>query len=161
MKYSQPARAASSRRDFSLSGATIKLFRFIRPKIRHSLEYAVGARIVQQSPAIAEPIMAAPDKSPHYHSGRLGGRHPADAVLDHERATRIRLHGGGGIQEEIGGGLAPLHHLGGIEPAVKMLRETCQRKREGHPIEIARRGDARWNLQALQHRAYAGDRAKS
>src|SRR5882757_1879226 len=157
MKYSQPARAASSKRDFSLSGATIKPFRFIRPKIRHSLKYAVGPRIAQQSSAIAGLIMAAPNKAPHHHAGRLAGLHTAHAVLNHEGATRIRPHGGGCVQEEIGRGLAAFHHLRGIKPSVKMRRETCEGKGEGHPIEIAGRGDARWDLQALEHGAHSFD----
>src|ERR1700682_1584720 len=41
-----------------------------------------------------------------------------------------------------------------------MRRETGQGKREGYAIKIPGRGDAVWNLQALQHRSHAVNRAK-
>src|SRR5712671_440352 len=126
MKYSQPARAASSRRDFSLSGATIKFFRFIRPKIRHSLKDAVGPRAKQDGFAVTRLIVAASDKSPGCHAGRLGCRYAADAILNHKGTTRIGLHPFGRVQEEVGRGLAAFHHLRGKEPSAEMLRETCQ-----------------------------------
>src|SRR6267378_3132613 len=110
MKYSQPARAASSRRDFSLSGATIKFFRFIRPKIRHSLKDAVGSRAQEDGLAVTRLIVAASDKSPGCHAGRLGCPYTADAILNHQGATRICMHPFGRIKEEIGRGLAALHH---------------------------------------------------
>src|ERR1700756_1851129 len=84
MKYSQPARAASSRRDFSLSDAAINLLPIHSPKIRHSLEHAIGPRVAENGVAVARLIVAAADKSPNGHPGRLAGRDPADAVLDHE-----------------------------------------------------------------------------
>src|ERR1700724_2518251 len=89
MKYSQPARAASSRRDFSLSDAAIKLIR--SPKIRHARENPVGACFREDGVAVARLIVAAADKSPGRHARRLGCLHPADAVLDHESLMRVGL----------------------------------------------------------------------
>src|SRR5712672_3100572 len=119
MKYSQPARAASSRRDFSLSGATIKFFRFIRPKIRHSFKNAVGSRAQEDGLAVTRLIVAASDKSPDCHAGRLGCRYTADAILDHKGIARMGLHPLGRVKEEIGCGLAAFHHLGAIERAAE------------------------------------------
>src|ERR1700704_1939267 len=115
MKYSQPARAASSRRDFSLSGAIIKPFRFIRPKIRHSLKDAIGPRAKEDGFAVTRLIVAAPDKSPGSHAGRLGCRHTADAILNDKGATRIGPHPFCRVQKEIRRRLAAFHHLRSIE----------------------------------------------
>src|SRR6266436_9429554 len=101
MKYSQPARAASSRRDFSLSGATIRLFRFTRPKLRHPLKDAVGSSRKQDGFAVTRSIVAASGKSPDRHAGRLGRLHAANAVFDHERSVRVGLHPLGRIEKKI------------------------------------------------------------
>src|SRR6266700_2988564 len=92
MKYSQPARAASSRREFSLSDAAIKRLLVRSPKIRHPPEHAIGARLAQHRLAVTRPIMAAANKAPNRHAGRLPRFDAADAVLDRVDAMRIRLH---------------------------------------------------------------------
>src|SRR5258708_30335108 len=109
MKYSQPARAASSRRDFSLSGATIKFFRFIRPKIRHSFKNAVGSRAQEDGLAVTRLIVAASDKSPDCHADHLGCRYTADAIVDHNGIARLGLHPLGRVKAEIRRALASLH----------------------------------------------------
>src|SRR5215216_6739070 len=84
MKYSQPARAASSRRDFSLSDAVIKRLSVRSPKIRHPPEHAIGPRLAQDSLAVTRPIMAASHESPNRHACRLPRPDAAHAVLDDE-----------------------------------------------------------------------------
>src|SRR5260221_6036451 len=106
MKYSQPARAASSRRDFSMSDAAIKLLPIRSPKIRHSLEHAIGPRFAENGVAVTRLIVAASDKSPNDHPGSLAGSYAADAILDHQGATRIYPHPFGGVEEEVRSGLA-------------------------------------------------------
>src|SRR4051795_11102491 len=69
MKYSQPARAASSRRELSLSDAAIKRLPVRLPKIRHPPEHAIGPRFAQDRLAVARPIMAASHKAPNGHAG--------------------------------------------------------------------------------------------
>src|SRR5882757_2418392 len=160
MKYSQPARAASSRRDFSLSDAAIKLLPIRSPEIRHSLEHAIGPRIAENGVAVARLIVAASDKSPNGHPGRLAGLYAANAVLDYEGAMRIYLHPFGGVEEEVGRRLAVLHHLRGIEAAVEMRRETGQGKGERYPINIAGRGDTMRDAQVLEYRLHPFNRAK-
>src|SRR5260221_5000654 len=160
MKFSQPRRAATSRRHFPLSDATIKLLPIRSPEIRHSLEHAIGPRIAENGVAVARLIVAASDKSPNGHPGRLAGLYAANAVLDYEGAMRIYLHPFGGVEEEVGRRLAVLHHLRGIEAAVEMRRETGQREGERRPIDIAGRGDAMRDSQVLQYRIHPFDRAK-
>src|SRR4051812_26532135 len=111
MKYSQPARAASSRRDFSLSDAVIKRLPLRLPKIRHPPEHAIGPRVTEDGLAVARPIMAASNKAPNRHAGRLPRFDAAHAVLDDEGAIRIRLHPFGGVEEEVGRRFAARHHL--------------------------------------------------
>src|ERR1700733_11142407 len=126
MKYSQPALSDPPRRDLSLSNTAIELFRSVRPEIRHSLKNAICSRFAKESPAIAGLIMAAANKPPHRHAGRLAGLHAAHAVLNHQSATRIRPHGGGCVKKEIGGGLAPFHHLRSENPLVEIRRQSRQ-----------------------------------
>src|SRR4029077_18660823 len=92
MKYSQPARAASSRRDFSLSDAVIKRLPVRSPKIRHPPEHAIGPRLTQDRLAVTRPIMAGRPEPSNRHPGPLPRRDAAHAVLDDEGAVRIHLH---------------------------------------------------------------------
>src|SRR5258708_680153 len=137
MKYSQPARAASSRRDFSLSDTAIQLCRSVGPKIYHSPEDAISPRPREDGFAVARLVVTASDKSPHGHAGGLAGRHAADAVLDHQRAARICPHFFGRVKKQIGRGLAAFHHLRRVEPAVEMRRKTGQCERKGYAIDVA------------------------
>src|SRR5712672_3012575 len=100
MKYSQPARPASSRRDFSLSDAVIKRLPVCSPKIRHPPEHAIGPRLAQDCLAVTRPIVAASNKTPNRHAGRLPRLYAAHAVLDDEGALRIHLHPFGCVEKE-------------------------------------------------------------
>src|SRR2546421_3099953 len=102
MKYSQPARAASSRRDFSFSDAAIKRLPLRSPKVRHPPEHAIGARLTQDRLAVTRPVMAATDEAPNGHARRLPRFDAADAVLNHEGAVRIDLHPLRCVEEEVG-----------------------------------------------------------
>src|SRR3954471_24552666 len=131
------------------------------PKICHSPEDAVGPRLVKHGFTVTRLIVAASHKPPNRHAGRLGCRYAADAVLNHQRTTRIRLHPFGGVKKEVGRWLAAFHHLRAKKPAFEMRRETGQGKREGYSIDIAGGGDAVRDPQAPQHRAHTFNRAKS
>src|ERR1700730_16077816 len=84
------------------------------PKIRHSPKNTIGPRLAENAFAVARLIMAASDKPPNGHAGRLAGLYSANAVLDHEGAMRIYLHPFGRVKKEVGRGLAALHHLCGV-----------------------------------------------
>ena len=78
--------------------------------------------------AVTRLIVAAAHESPDRHAGRLPRLDAANAVLDHEGTMRIYLHPFGRVNEEVGRGLAALHHLRGIDPRVEMQRQTSQGK---------------------------------
>src|SRR5258708_5629266 len=120
MKYSQPARADSSRRDFSLSDAAIKLLPIRSPKIRHSLEHAIGPRFAENGVAVARLIVTASNKAPNRHAGRLPRLDATHAVLDDEGAMRIYPHPFGGVEEEVGPRVPPRPHLRGIKLRIEM-----------------------------------------
>src|SRR5260221_797342 len=133
----------------------------IRPQeIRNPSEHAIGSRFAQNGLAVTRLIVAASDKSPNSHAGRLARLDAANAVLDDEGATWIHPHPFGGVEEEVGRRFTAFHHLRGIEARVEMRREAGQREREGHPIDIAGRGDTMRDLQVLQHRVHPFDWAK-
>src|SRR5207253_130961 len=111
-----------------------------------------GPRIIEDGFTVTRLIVAATDKSPDGHAGRLASPDAADAVFDHEGMARVRPHPFGRVQEQIRRGLAAFHHLRGIEPAVEVRREAGEGKRQRYPISIAGGGDAVWDLQTLQHR---------
>src|SRR6266498_3550452 len=150
MKYSQPARAASSRRDFSLSDAAISLL--ADPSARNP----PFVRTRDRPPLRAEwPCRHAIDSGCLRQIPKRSCRPPccldaANAVLNHEGATWIYLHPLGCVEEEVGRRVAAFHHLRGIETRVEMRREAGQREREGHPVDIAGRGDTMRDLQVLQ-----------
>src|SRR2546423_1186047 len=121
------------------------------PEIRHSSEHAIGPRFAQNGLAVTRLIVAASDKSPNGHAGRLARLDAANAVLNHQGATWIYLHPLGCIEKEVGRRLAAFHHLRGIETRVEMRREAGQGKRERHPVDIAGRGDTMRDLQILQY----------
>src|SRR4029077_3216101 len=160
MKYSQPARAASSRRDFSLSDSVIKRLPVRSPKISHPPEHAVGPRLAQDCLAVTRPIMAASHKAPNRHAGRLPRLDATHAVLDDEGAMRIRLHPFGCVEEEVGRRFAARHHLRCIKPRIEMRGKPGQRKREGHPIDVAGRGNTMRDAQVLEYRLYPFNRAQ-
>ncbi len=60
------------------------------PEVRHAFKDPIGAGGAQYGASIARLVMAAADKSPDRHAGRLGRRDAADAVLDHQRARRAQ-----------------------------------------------------------------------
>src|SRR5439155_12660621 len=103
------------------------------PEIRHSPEHAIGSGLAQNGLAVTRLIVAASDKSPNGHACRLARLDTANAVLDYEGATWIRLHLFGCVEEEIGRRFAAFHHLRGIETRVEMRREASQGERERHP----------------------------
>src|SRR6195952_3567230 len=117
------------------------------PEIRHSSEHAIGSRFAQNGLTVTRLIVAASDKSPNSHAGRLARLDAADAVLDDEGTTWIHLHPFGCVEEEVGCRFAAFHHLRGIETRVEMRREAGQGERERHPIDITRRGDTMRDLQ--------------
>src|SRR5438034_651041 len=97
------------------------------PEIRHSSEDAIGPRFAQNGLAVTRLIVAASDKSPNGHAGRLARLDAANAVFDYEGAAWIHLHPFGCVEEEIGCRLAAHHHLRGIETRVEMRCEAGQR----------------------------------
>src|SRR5205085_1114829 len=111
-------------------------------EIDHAREDPVGPRTGQYSLPVAAAIMAAADKSPDGHAGRLARLHAAGTVLDHEGARRIGSHLLGGVEKKVWRRLAALDHLRGIEPVAEKWRETGDVQRQCDPVEIARRGHA-------------------
>ena len=92
------------------------------------VEDPIGAGGLQYSlPSRRAIVMAAADKSPDHHAGRLGGRDAADTVLDHQRARRRGLHLRGRVEKEIRRRLAARDHLRGVEPVAEMRREAGER----------------------------------
>src|SRR5439155_6084361 len=130
------------------------------PEIRHSPEHAIGSGLAQKGLAVTRLMVAASDKSPNGHAGRLARLDTANAVLDDEGATWIRLHPFGCVKEEVGCRLAAGYHLRGIETHVEMRCEAGQGERVGHAIDITGRGDAMRDLQVLQYRVHPFDRAE-
>src|SRR5439155_22504901 len=84
------------------------------PEIRHSPEHAIGSGLAQNGLAVTRLIVAASDKSPNGHAGRLARLDAAKAVLSQQGTTWIYLHPLGCIEEEVGRRLAAFHHLRGI-----------------------------------------------
>ncbi|GCC43897.1 hypothetical protein chiPu_0027908, partial [Chiloscyllium punctatum] len=128
------------------------------PEISHRGEDSIRSRLSQQSTAVRQAVVGAADKSPHFHARGLRGRHPADAVLDHQRAARVGCHRACRMQEQIRRRLALLDHLRGVEPLPEARRKAGQLQREFDPLEIARRSNAIWQPQLRKHRRDAGNR---
>src|SRR5471032_2915303 len=102
------------------------------PKIRHSSENPIRTGRMEDGLAVTRLIVAAADKSPDRHAGRLAGLDAADTVLDYQGAARIRAHLFRRIEEQVGRGLTAFDHLRRIEPLVEVRRQTGEVKREGY-----------------------------
>ena len=92
----------------------------VLPEIAHAREDPIGPGTRQYSLAVAPAIMAAADKSPDGHAGRLRRLHAAGAVLDHQRARRARAHLLRRVEKEIGRRLAVPDHLRRVDPVAEM-----------------------------------------
>src|SRR5258705_11578546 len=77
---------------FIVVGCCHQTLPVLSPKIRHSPEHTIGPRLTKNRFAVARSIVAASDKSPNRHASRFACLYAADAVLDYQRTTRIRLH---------------------------------------------------------------------
>ena len=77
----------------------------LSPKIRHSREDAIGSCFIKDRFTVPRSIVAASDKSPNRHAGRLPRLDAANTVLDHKGSMWIHLHPFRRVEEEIGAGL--------------------------------------------------------
>src|SRR6266702_6907491 len=152
MKYSQPARAASSSLDFSFSAAMAASS--VLPEIGHARKDPIRSGAAQYSLAVTRGVMAAADKSPDSHAGGLGRLHAADAVLDDQCARGRDLHLLGRMEKQIRRRLAVLHHLRGVKPVAEVRRKPGDIERKRHPVDIARRCHAERRVELGQNRSH-------
>src|SRR5271169_6701134 len=120
-------------------------------EIGHPIEDPLGASRDERGAAIPERIVASPHEAPHAHAGGLGGLHPADAILDDERAPRVGSQARGGPQEQVRSRLAALHHLGGEYAPGEKWSKTSQIEAKPNTFEIARGGQAIGRREPSQH----------
>ncbi|MGX1145767.1 hypothetical protein AB7M15_001589 [Bradyrhizobium ottawaense] len=109
---------------------------------------------------VASAVMAAADKSPDGHAGRLAGLDAAEAVLDHQRARRLHSHLFCREEKEVGRRLAMPDHLRGVEPLAEMRPQACDVEGERDTVEVAGRGHAKRHGQVGRHAGNAGNRLK-
>ena len=111
-------------------------------KLVHIVEHQRGVQRLDLGPQPARRDVAAAKKGEDAHAGALRGDDAGGAVLDDDAIGRRCPHRRGGMEEEVGRGLAVGYHGGRIDRRVEAVDEAGEGQAEADPFHLARRGDA-------------------
>src|SRR3954468_16465136 len=93
-----------------------------RLELAEVVEHALAAGL-EQAVAVAGRAMTPPDEAEDAEAGGPGGADAGEAVLDRDAVLDRRPHPAGGVDEDVGRGLAVGHERradeAGVEPAVE------------------------------------------